>query len=312
MTDVLLPAPSISSAIDACRESLETAELRETTRRLRALGVRPSGCVELIEQVGTEPGAAERVATLRAKLSNDDAQNTDVEHCLLLHAVTAYRTRLSRLVMGERVLEHLADELLFLAAPPACDRAYLLAPSPSFVAFAKIATARRFPAGQLHYELSGIPLSWLIHLGPRRLAKVLLFLAANGGARRPYFCHHLTWRRKNRMCLLESEQNRSYHRIAQSLALHPGVKGLLTESWLHSPDTFRVSPHLEWLNAPFLEYGGLIVVLGDAEESCGVFTASASRKKLYEEGRFRPTTAMVLWPRAAMLAWASAHPEYGD
>jgi len=305
-------APDIASAIDACRETLNSAALRETTRRLRALGLSESHCVELIEEVGLQPDAAERVARLRAELSIADAQDTALEHCLLLHTAVAHRTRLIELVMGKSVLHHLADELLFLAAPPPQDRKYLSAPSPSFVAFAKIVTARRFPAGQLHFEVSGIPLSWLLHLGPRRLTRVLFFLARNGGARRPFFCHHLTWRRKNRMMLVESEQNRSYYRIAQSLALYPRVKGLLTESWLHSPDTFSVSPHLAWLNTPFLEYGGLVVVLGAAEESSGVFTASAKRRQLYDEGRFRPTTAMVLWPRAAMLAWASAHPEYGD
>ena len=31
---------------------------------------------------------------------------------------------------------------------------------------------------------------------------------------------------------------------------------MITASWLHSPDTFAVSPHLAWLNRVFLENGG--------------------------------------------------------
>ena len=200
----------------------------------------------------------------------------------------------------------------FSARHPSATAKKLLAPSDGFIAMAKLVTLRRFPAGQLHFEPSGIPLSWLVHLGPRRLTKLLLFLGRYVRGRRPFFFHHIAWRRKNRLLLLESEQNRSYFRIAQSLALHPEVKGLLTASWLHSPDTYRVSPHLAWLNRPFLEHGGLVVIIGSASESSGVFTAGSERRRLYDEGLFRPTEAMAIWPRAAMLDWASKHPELGD
>jgi hypothetical protein len=94
--------------------------------------------------------------------------------------------------------------------------------------------------------------------------------------------------------------------------LHPEVRGLATESWLHSPETFRVSPHLAWLNRPFEEHGGIVIVLGAASESSGVFTGSAVRRRLYDEGQFHPTTALVIWPRAAMLRWAASHPEFAD
>lgn len=100
--------------------------------------------------------------------------------------------------------------------------------------------------------------------------------------------------------------------MAQSLALHPEVKGILTESWLHSPETFRISPHLAWLNRPFLNHGGLVVEIGTASEASGVFTGSRERKRLYDEGKFRPTTAMAIWPRAAVLDWAMSHPELAD
>jgi hypothetical protein len=206
----------------------------------------------------------------------------------------------------------LADELRFLSAPLERDSAQLLAPTHGFISMAKVVTLRRFPAGQLHVERSGIPRSWLARLGPRELARVLFFLGRHVGGLGPFFFHHLAWRRKNRFLILEREQNRSYSRIAQSLALHPEVRGLATESWLHSPETFRVSPHLAWLNRPFEEHGGIVIVLGAASESSGVFTGSAVRKRLYDEGQFHPTTALVIWPRAAMLRWAASHPEFAD
>src|SRR5436190_19512959 len=114
--------------------------------------------------------------------------------------------------MSESVLRCLADELHFLAAPSLRESAKLLAPSDGSIAMAKVVTLRRFPAGQLHFERSSIPLSWLANLSPLSLTTVLLFLARYARGRSPFFFHHLAWRRKNRLLLLESEQNRSYFR----------------------------------------------------------------------------------------------------
>jgi hypothetical protein len=278
---------------------------------LRRRGLTETDCVALIEAVGRDPDASERITNLRTGPVAGDSESAALERGLLLQTVAGYGSLFSRASMGESVLQCLANELHFLATPDAQDAAKLVAPSDAFIAMAKLVTLRRFPAGQLQFELSGIPLSWMLRLGPRRLTRLCFFLTRHHCGRGPFFFHHLAWRRKNRLFLLEREQNRSYWRIAQSLALHPEVKGLLTESWLHSPETFRVSPHLAWLNRPFLEHDGLVVVLGPAREASGVVTGSPERKRLVEEGRFRPTTAMVIWPRAAMLEWAQQHPELG-
>jgi len=303
----------LNLAIDNCYSALEAPLMRETTRALRSLGLSDAECVALVERVQDGPGASDRIVGVRAAISIDAAPPAAIEQCLLLHTAVSYRSRIEQLSMSQGVLRLLADELRFLADPPERDRPYLLAPTPSFVGLAKMVTLRRFPAGQLQFELSGIPLSWFPRLAPWRLTKVIAFLARHaGGKRRPFYFHHVAWRRQNRLFLTESEQNSSYVRIAQSLALHPEVKGLLTESWLHSTETFRVSPHLAWLNKPFHEAGGLVVRLGDASESSGVFEGSAQRRQLYEEGRFRPTAALVIWPRSAMLAWAARHPEFAE
>lgn len=305
-------ASEIASAIESCRDALDAPEMRQTAKAVRSNGYAEADCVALIEQRGREPGSVDRVVQLRSALRADATQSARLERYLLLVAVAGYADRLAQAQMGESVLRCLAEELRFLATPFGPDAAQLLAPSDGFTAMAKIVTLRRFPAGQLHFELSGIPLSWLLRLGPRRLTRVLFFLAGHGHGRRPFFFHHIAWRRKNRLFLSELEQNRSYFRMAQSLAQYPEVKGILTESWLHSPETFRISPHLAWLNRPFLEHGGLIVEIGAASEASGVFTGSRERKRLYDEGKFRPTTAMAIWPRRAVLDWAMSHPELAD
>jgi hypothetical protein len=304
---------ALNSAIDSCHSALQAPLMRETSSALRSLGLSDAECVALVERVQDGPGENDPIVRLRTAISSEVARLAAIEQYLLLLTAVRYRSRFEGLSMSQGVLRLLADELRFLADPPERDRANLLAPTSGFVSMAKVVTLRRFPAGQLHFELSGIPLSWFPGLAPWRLTKVLFFLARHArGRRRPFYFHHVAWRRQNRLFLTEAEQNRSYVRIAQSLALHPEVNGLLTASWLHATETFCVSPHLAWLNKPFQEAGGLVVRLGDASESSGVFAGGAQRRQLYEQGRFRPTTALVIWPRSAMLEWAARHPEFAE
>src|SRR3954465_314551 len=305
-------AQSVAAALDNCAAALQTPEMRHVARRVAASGFRESDLAMLIDAAASRPASAHRVIELRHSLGAEPLPAGMVETFLLLHTACRNRAALLRLGMGDGVLRCLADELRFLAAPTPPDRAQLLAASHGFISMAKVVTMRRFPAGQLQFEPSAIPISWILRHEPRKMARLAMFLGRHLRGRGPVFFHHLAWRRKNRFMLVEKEQNRSYHRIAQSLALKPNIKALVTESWLHSPETLRVSPHLAWLNKPFVECGGMIVELGDASEANGVFTGSAERRRLYEEGRFRPTTAMVIWPRSAMLDWAANHTEFAD
>ena len=112
--------------------------------------------------------------------------------------------------------------------------------------------------------------------------------------------------------MLERETNRSWYRMAQSMKLQPQIRGLIASSWLHSPDTMRVSPHLAAFSRALLDNGALVIRHHAADPNCGVFYRSPERKKLYEEGQFVPTHGLVIWPRKEMLAWADAHPELAD
>jgi hypothetical protein len=182
----------------------------------------------------------------------------------------------------------------------------------SFVAMARIATLSRFPAGQLDWEVSGIPRSWLLKVPVRVLPRLATSIAFELRGFGPAYFSHLNPNRRNQGILLERESLRSYHRMARSMERQPHVRGLITASWLHSPDTFLVSPHLAWLNRVFLENGGRVLPLGPVAADCGVLHRSPERQKAYDEGTFRPTQALVIWPRAAMLSWARGHDELRD
>jgi hypothetical protein len=96
------------------------------------------------------------------------------------------------------------------------------------------------------------------------------------------------------------------------MALQPAVRGLLIASWFHSPETFRVSPHLAWTNRTPTEHGAVLTTIGRAAPADGFLVGSRERSRLFAAGEFRPATALLIWPRAAFLAWAAAHPELAD
>jgi hypothetical protein len=213
--------------------------------------------------------------------------------------------------VDESVKRLFADEVRGVEFPSPAARTRFDLTKNIFVALAKIATLRRFPAGQMTWEVSGIPRSWLLQAPPRSLPRVVTYLARLGGFG-PAFVPHLNAMRKDRAALVERETNRSWYRMAQSLRLQPHIRGLVASSWLHSPDTMRVSPHMTGFSRALLDNGALVIRHHRADLDCGVFYRSPERKKLYEDGQFTPTHGMVIWPRTEMLAWADAHPELAD
>jgi len=93
------------------------------------------------------------------------------------------------------------------------------------------------------------------------------------------------------------------------MELQPAVRGFITCAWFHSPDTYTVSPHLAWLNQVFLENGALVATVGPDDPASGVLDRSPERRQAYENGTFKPTLGLIVWPREEMIAWAARHPE---
>jgi hypothetical protein len=177
-------------------------------------------------------------------------------------------------------------------------------------ALAACALLTRFPAGQLDWQVSGLPRSYLMRMPYTDLPRVARAIVRDLGGLRPCFVAHMGVRRYP-LLFVEAESHRSYHRIAQSMALQPEVRGLLMEAWFHSPETIRVSPHLAWTNRTPLANGATLTNLGPAPPYAGFLEGSPDRQRLYESGDYRPTIGLIIWPRQPLLAWAAAHPEFG-
>ena len=306
--------PSRHPAADASDgASASAASALDIAGALANAGVDDAAIYTLLSAVTENPATLEPLRSLRARLDLPDAAASagEFERVLLLRAMQISVARLPDYPIHASVKRLYVEELQSVASPTAAARSRFDLTKNVFVALAKIATLRRFPAGQMTWEVSGLPKSWLPKVPLRHVPGVLRYLLKLGGLR-PAFVPHLNATRKDRAALLERETNKSWYRMAQSLKLQPHVRGLVASSWLHSPDTMRVSPHMTAFSRALLEHGALLIRHHPADLDCGVFYRSPERKQLYEQGAFTPTHGMVIWPRKEMIAWADAHPELAD
>jgi hypothetical protein len=269
---------------------------------------------ELLPRVRTYGSAVPRLAELKADLAREGypVGGGAFERYLIVAAAHDAVDGLAALPVDDRVKDLFCQSFqMYAATPGKLPEPFDLARA-SFIAMGRIATLSRFPAGQLDWEVSGIPRSWVGKVPRRSLPALFAAVVFELGGFQPAFFSHINPNRRNQGLLLERESLRSYHRMARTMEQQPSIKGLITASWLHSPDTHAVSPHLAWLNTVFTENGGRVLPLGPAEADSGVLHRSPERQQAYDAGTFKPTESLVIWPRKAMLAWAAAHDELRD
>lgn len=304
------PSDNASARAD---DALESPPLSSVVRALANARIDDDAIVRAVSAVTENPATLKPLKAILARVSSSDPSLPAgaFERVVLLRALRANLGHLATYPVSDSVKRLYGDEVRFLAAsaPSAIGRVDLT--KNVFAGLAKVATLRRFPAGQMTWEVSGIPRSWLPKVPVQHMPRVLEYLWKLGGLA-PAFVPHLSATRKDRVALVERETNRSWYRMAQSMQLQPEIRGLVASSWLHSPDTMQATPHMIAFSRAPLENGALVVRHHRADLECGVFYRSPERKKLYEEGRFVPTHGLVIWPRKEMLAWAEAHPELAD
>jgi hypothetical protein len=311
----VLDTATLDETRAACRAALEHADdLATLWRAWRAGQPALAESRALLPRVRMYGHAVLHLGRIKETLARAGypVEHGAFERFLIVAAACDALGRLADLPLDDRVKDLFCRNFqMYAAAPDKLPEPFDVSVA-SFITMARIATLSRFPAGQLDWEISGIPRSWLFKTPLGALPRLVSSIVLELGGLQPAFFTHLNPNRRNQHILLERESLRSYHRMAGSMERQPEIKGLITASWLYSPDTFKVSPHLAWLNIVFLENGGHVLPLGPADPECGVLHRSPERQQAYEAGTFKPTEALVIWPRAAMLAWAAGYQERGD
>ena len=299
--------PTVEETQHECRRALTDPAFAEIGSALERRGTDLQRCVAYASAVTERPQTVRPLAAIKADLERHglDLADARFERCVLTAAALRSLERFDQVPVSEAVKALCCD--VYAKLPQGRPRLDVM--HHSFVELSKVSTLRRFPAGQFDWEPSGLPRSWIPKIRPMRaLCQTLHVVAIRMRRLGPAFVIHTGVGGKNYM-LLEREAERSYYRMAQSMAMQPRIIGLIASSWLHSPDTFAISPHLAWLNTVFRENGAVLGTMGPADPSCGVLHRSPERKRAYDEGRLKPTLGLVIWPRDEMLAWARTRPD---
>jgi hypothetical protein len=296
----------LAAASEDCRLKLREGALAGVLGSLGPLG-QPEGAFQLLSGIAVDAESGAEVARLSASISPQAVPDA-VERALLILAPLHAAEKVPSLPVGDRVKELFAEEFRFFANPPAVWANHFQAHDVRYREMARVATLRRFPAGQFQWEIAALPRSGVAKA--RRPWQVLARVIGRMGGFGPLFELHVNARRRNRLVLLENEANLSYYRAARAVEKQPPVRGLLLASWLFCESTARVTPRLEWLRRIPLEGGASISDLGPAPADSGFLIGSEERRRQYEEGSYRPRTGCVLWPRKALLEWAARHPEF--
>lgn len=291
---------------------LDGPEAAAARHAIRATGTSPEALSSSLIAITEDPASAAGVVPLveqarsRGQCAGD---SVDIERWLLVRqAIDLLRSE--RIAMlGEASRRLTCDDLVALLEDDRAARTRLAVAGIRFRENAKMATGRRFSAGLFHWEVCGIRRSWIARVPLRDLAGFGRALLKLGGVG-PVMFPHLNPRRQC-VRLEEPSISASLAVMAETMERNPELRGFAAASWLRSPDTPRVSPHLAAINAPILASGGFVTTVGPASSDSGVFERSARRKQLYDDGIFTPTVGLVMWARRDMLRWWRSRHRHG-
>lgn len=293
-----------SSVRARVREAFGAQQFDPVRRALQELGASDASVIGLVAGVNNFLVSQAPLVRLRddvARVAGEAAGAVFARYGLLL-AAAQHIHDIPLVPVDHEVQTLFLEECIHLVNASGAERDWFEMGRPNFGSMCKLFTLRRFPAGQFHWEVSGLPRSTFLRVGGLDRARLVRAAWRLGGLS-PLFVPHMPWRRQ--LTLLERQQHRALFRMAEAMRRQPQIRGLLAEAWFHSPDAPKVSPHLAFVNRVFQEWGGFVLDSGPATEESGVFVGGEGRRRLAAEGKFEPRLGLVIWPRREMLRWAA-------
>jgi hypothetical protein len=107
----------------------------------------------------------------------------------------------------------------------------------------------------------------------------------------------------------EEGRNECYRCCVDLYQLKPALLGMFGSSWFYDPLLADISPHLNYLRDVPMAGGAELFFVGTGDGAIdGALITSQTRRKLYEAGRYLPTTYLIAWGKKAQTAWAARNP----
>lgn len=288
------------AALDRLHADLRRAlsrESAETLDRLIALQPRRRGARGF-----EDLGSAVVAALTRAAAIEPVGERRDVARALIAALAVDVVTRATAAGVTETIVERTRRWrerlLVFLRDEAPDDYAF---PSDYFVKDYRFVTALTLPCGAQVVDLDD-------GIGPKTalLLSIQTPLGAFQAWRARWFRVHTEGRYLDEFD--ESGWERCYRDLAELFALHPKIAGMAATSWFYDPQLSTISPRLAYLRETPMGGGARLVRHGTSAFDIESATAtSATRRSLYEAGRYQPVCCSILWARRDLIAWAENH-----
>lgn len=226
---------------------------------------------------------------------------------LVLTLIAESDSRIRRLALPEavrtsypRILERIARGLI-----PVPNAAYVAAGG-DFERDLRLASQLSVPMNaSRHMDRSSfIDHSFYRGQGKAQNLRSLMFLVLRLRGLGPLFRVHIDER--DLADFSDAGWEQCYLRIAEMLRLNPAVKGVVGTSWTLDPQLDGISPRLTHPRRQHVAHGAFLHCDGPGEIHTRRATGtSATRRRLYEEGKYRPACYTFVWPRQDVLEWAA-------
>lgn len=315
----LLRLPAAESRLKPARPALPDSQVAEVTRqveeRLQALSGGAAAAARAPEydrllRASVPEWAYHRVSD--EVLAIRDALNREGGQPLL---AAFHRLVLMRMVPETRRLlqskQYLApalewfDDAMTMIIPelPGRNDAELDFHDDGFAKDLSLAAFRTWALGaQLVEPRYPLPKRWMFESLPRSLFEGLGIMAKIGGREPLYSIHtynrHLTE-------FTDPGWEIHYRRIASIMEHEPKVLGVTGASWFFDPAIETVSPRLAYLRKLPISNGAIFVKVRNTQHTYdNALSKSATRKQLFDEGKYQPQEWLMVWPRRELLHWA--------
>jgi len=99
----------------------------------------------------------------------------------------------------------------------------------------------------------------------------------------------------------------AYRCIADLMRVWPNVPAYVASAWFYDPVVREISPRLAYLQDVPLGNGAYVIRNGPGQIHTDRATiTSATRRKLVEEGEYKPICYTLIWPRKHIIKWATS------
>jgi hypothetical protein len=294
----------------ACEEALSAAPLSHALAFLAQRDIGTTVMAAKLQFVARTQVVPPDLFALKQQFETEfpDCGQAVIERAMLLSLATAFLPSIPDFPADESVKHLLCKEVLSYAKPPATLERFTFGHY-NFTGMCKIVLGERFPGGVLHWEVSGIPRNWFFKMPPRRVLPALWFTLKDSRGYRPFFVSHMGGLAARIPLVTEREFLKSFCRVSLALEQNPDIKGFMAVSWIHSEATHRVSPHLSFVNRPFLESGGCYFEIGPDRESEAFLEGDPTRAELYRSGKYIPILGGMMCSRRQLLDWRRRRPD---